>query len=146
MGSRERKNRLRESLETREMKLVLSESPLHGHNKATPTIGAPAYSLGFSSRSATFADLLLFVQRLHLLLLTHLPRLHRFLFEFAVPSLVPSLHLPSSLIKWSNYATSRRLSFSDFLPISFSRPPSRTAIFSHCLVANETGHTYIAKR
>lgn len=140
MGARERKNRLRESLETREMKLVLSEPPLHGHNKVTPTIDAPAYSLGFSSRSATFADFLLFVRRLHLLLLTHLPRLHRSLFEFAVPSL-PPLHLPSSLIKRSNYATSRRLSFSDFLPISFSRPPSRT-IFFHCLVANETGHTF----
>lgn len=55
-----------------------------------------------------------------------------FSLRFAIPPLVPPLHLPSSLIKGSNYATSSRLSFSGFLLILFPRPPS-AAIFPHCV-------------
>lgn len=58
---------------------------------------------------------------LHLLLLT-LPWSRLSPSGFAVPSLVPPLRLPSSLIKGSNYATSSRFSFSGFLPISFPPP------------------------
>lgn len=80
---------------------------------------------------------------LHLLLLT-LPWSRLSPSGFAVPSLVPPLRLPSSLIKGSNYATSSRFSFSGFLPISFPPPPPPSAFspprFSSIVPwANETG-------
>lgn len=96
------------------MKLVLSESPLRGHNKAA--IGAPArhtrsvsrHDLQHSPTSSSLSGVLL---------LLSLPWLHLFPSDFAVLPLVPPLCLPSSLIKGSNYATSSRLSF----PPAFSR-------------------------
>lgn len=115
-----RKNRSRESHDPRNEVGIIRISIIRGHNKAAIGARRRVTPLGFSSRFATFADLLLFVRRLHLLLLTH-PRSRPS--DFAVPPLVPPLYLPSSLIKGTNYATSSRPSFSGFLPISFSPPP-----------------------
>jgi len=92
---------------THEMKLVLSESPLRGHNKAA--IGASTRrTRSVSSHDLQHSPSLLCPASSFLLSLVSLGL---FPSDFAVLPLVPPLYLSSSLIKGSNYATSSRLSF-----------------------------------